>query len=79
MTDHQRLYRTVSQVFGIPVEDITEETGADNVKGWDSVGLMNLTLALEAEYGAQLEPDDMADMLSVKLVRMILQDRGVTV
>jgi acyl carrier protein len=75
----QRLYRIISQVFDVPVERITAESGPDDISSWDSVGLLNLALALEAEYGIQLDPDDMADMLSVNLVKTILKERGVSV
>lgn len=75
----QRLYKIISQVFDVPVERITAESGPDDIPSWDSVGLLNLALALEAEYGIQLDPDDMADMLSVNLVKTILKDRGVAV
>ena len=72
-----RIYNIVSQVFGVPIVEITDESSADTIETWDSLNSLNLVLALEAEFGVSLSPDDAVEMLSVGLIRTILADYGI--
>jgi acyl carrier protein len=76
-TVNDRLYQVIGQVFGVSVEQINEETSPDTTPNWDSLGHINLILAIETEFGVSLSPEDAMEMLSVKLIRMILEDLGV--
>lgn len=72
-----RVAHVVSKVFAIPVDEVTNDTSPDNVKLWDSLQHLNLVLALEAEFGLSLSPEEAMEMLSVGLIRMTLSERGV--
>ena len=74
----ERLYQIVAHVFGVPVKDIAEEDGPDTIESWDSLAHINLVLALEAEFGVALAPEDAAEMLSVGAIRQVLGAKGVT-
>jgi acyl carrier protein len=76
MTD--RLHNVVAQIFGAPIEQVTDEDGPDTIESWDSLAHINLVLTLEAEFSISLSPDDAAEMLSVGLIRQILWEKGVT-
>lgn len=67
----------IADVLGVPAESVTDDVSADTTPEWTSLAHINLVLALEAEYGISLTPEDALDMLSVKLIRMILAERGV--
>ena len=56
---------------------MTDETGPDNVEGWDSMALINLTLAFEAEFGVQLPPEEATEMGSVGQIKALLAEHGV--
>ena len=71
-----RLYRVISDVFGVLVGQLTEETSPDTIPNWDSLTHINLLLALEAEFQVSLSPEDAMEMLSVRLIRMILTEHG---
>ena len=73
-----RIYRIVSDVFGVPTTEIDDDSSPDTIETWDSVSHISLVLSLEAEFGVSLGPEDAMEMLSVRLVRLILADRGVT-
>ena len=73
-----RIYQIVSDVFGVPTTEIDDSKSPDTIETWDSVSHINLVLSLEAEFGVTLGPEDAMEMLSVRLVRLILADRGVT-
>jgi acyl carrier protein len=74
MIDDVKLNQVISNVLGIPIEDINDNISPDNVEKWDSLSHLNLIMAIEAEFDILLTPEDSMDMLSVKLIRMILSD-----
>ena len=76
-TQEDKLYRILSQVFGIPASQLNEEGSPDTIPNWDSLSHLNMIVALEAEFGISLTPEQAMEMLSVKLVRMTLNDLGI--
>ncbi len=74
-----RLYRIISEVFGVPTAEITNESSPDTIETWDSLSHLNLVLALEEEFGVALSPEDVMEMLSVQLIKTILGERGVKI
>ncbi len=80
MTPDQRqqtLQTTVSAVLGIPESSVTDDTSPDSVSGWDSVKHLNLIMALEEAFGTSFTPEETMDMTSVKLMRLILEEKGL--
>ena len=72
-----RLHRVVSDVFGVPVDQVSHQSSPDTLAQWNSLSHINLVLALEAEFGLSLTPEDSMDMLSVRLIRTILAEKGI--
>ena len=70
------LQTTVSAVLGIPESSVTDESSPDNVAGWDSVKHLHLVMALEEAFGTAFTPEETMDMTSVKLMRLILEEKG---
>ena len=73
----ERLYCLVSEVLGVPIRDVNEDSSPDSITNWDSLSHLNLVLALETEFGVSLSIEDVTEMLSVRLIRMILTQYGV--
>jgi acyl carrier protein len=73
----ERVIRLVSDVLGAPAVELTLESSADTVPNWDSMAMLNLAMALEAEFAVALSPEDIADLLSVKIILSILDAKGV--
>ncbi|MDB6140153.1 MAG: Acyl carrier protein, partial [Verrucomicrobiaceae bacterium] len=71
------LQATVSAVLGIPESAVTDDTSPDSVSGWDSVKHLNLVMALEEAFGTSFSPEETMDMTSVKLMRLILEEKGI--
>lgn len=72
-----RVCLVVSEVFGVPLEQVNDETSPDTVPNWDSLQHIALIVALEAEFGVSLSPEDAVEMTSVKLMQIILAERGM--
>ena len=71
------LYTILSGVLNIPVNKIGEDSSPDTVATWDSMSHVNLILALESQYGIQLDPAEAMDIQSVRLIRLTLAEHGI--
>lgn len=74
----ERIYRVISDVFGVPFDQISDDASPDSIPTWDSMNHINLILALEAEFEISLDSSEATEMLSVGLIRAILAERGIT-
>jgi len=74
MIDDMKLKEVISNVLGVAIEEINDDSSPDSIDKWDSFSHMNLVMAIESEFEVELSPEDSMDMLSVKLIRMILED-----
>ena len=74
MIDDIKLKEVISNVLGVPIDLINDNSSPDNIDKWDSLSHLNLVMAIEAEFDVELTPEDSMDMLSVKLIRMIIVD-----
>lgn len=63
----------VATTFGAPIESITRATARDEVDGWDSVGQLNLMLALEDAFDVRLQIEEMQQLVSVDAIVRFLQ------
>ena len=74
MIDDMKLKKVISNVLGVSIDTINDNSSPDSIDKWDSLSHLNLVMAIEAEFDVELTPEDSMDMLSVKLIRMILLD-----
>ena len=75
MIDEMKLKEVISNVLGVPINEINDSSNSDSLDNWDSLSHINLVLAIEAEFDVALTPEDYMDMLSVKSITMILEGR----
>lgn len=57
-----RIKNVMSKVFGVPVEAIGRSASNETIERWDSLGHMNLCLALEDEFSVELDGERVASM-----------------
>ncbi len=70
--------RVVADVLGLPLASVTLRTSRDHVKNWDSLNVVNLAMAIEAEFGLALTPEEVGELLSVEPIVAILRERGLS-
>jgi acyl carrier protein len=73
----QRLKEVLSRIFNVSLDTITEEASPDTIENWDSLRHMNLVLALEEEFDVEFTDDQVVEILSYKLIKIVLQEHGV--
>ena len=71
-----RLAVLVGQVFDVDPAKVTDADNPDTLPEWTSMGHVNLIVALEQEFDIKISPNEAEDMLSVKLVRDLLREKG---
>lgn len=54
----------MSGLFAIDESDIDENSSLETVENWDSLQHINLIMALEEEFGVQVDMDDALEMVS---------------
>jgi acyl carrier protein len=75
MVDFNRLRQVVSDMLEVDIDNINENSSSDNIEQWDSLSHIKLVMAIEVEFNVKLTPEEMMDMLSVKLIKNILEDK----
>ena len=71
---NDRVFKVISQVLNVPLNQIDRESSPDNIDGWDSLKQMNLVLALEEEFGVQFTEEQIVEMLNVALIIEVLKE-----
>lgn len=74
----QKLKQVMARVFDVDVAEIAETASNDTVERWDSLRHMNLIIAIEEEFGLEFSGEQVADSINYKLIRIVLQEHGVS-
>ena len=76
-TIETQVLQTASDVFGIPVGQLSAASSPQTIEGWDSVQHLNLVLALEQSAGIQIDPEDIEQIKTLgDAVRIVLSKKG---
>jgi acyl carrier protein len=64
----ERVRRIVSDVFAVPVDQVTDESSPETIEAWDSMAHLNLVLSLEQEFAVTFDLDEIAQLTSVRAI-----------
>ena len=67
-----KIFEIVSKVMGIPLSNVNIDSSPDTIEEWDSLKHINLMMALEEEFDMQFSPEEISDMLNMKLILLTL-------
>jgi acyl carrier protein len=68
--------RTISDVFGVPIEEVSVESSPQTLKAWDSMAHLSLALALEESFAVQFSPEEIAEMTDVRRIADTLEKKA---
>jgi acyl carrier protein len=68
----------IADVFNVPLEQVTSNATCDMIKNWDSANIINLMLALEAEFAIEIDVDEATRLTSIESILKILHGKGLT-
>jgi len=66
MEIENRVIKTFSNVFNIDKNTIELTDTKENIEAWDSIGLLQLIMNIEFEFGIKLNTEDVVKMDSVQ-------------
>lgn len=73
----QKLHSVLSALLNVPASEITDDLSPDVLPAWDSVTHLSLVMAVEETFNVSFTPEETLDMTSVKLIRLMLEEKGL--
>jgi acyl carrier protein len=70
---NEKLRLLIAEVFKVPAAEITPESGPHSISGWDSAAHMHLVLELENKFGIQFDDEEIAELVSFKVIQATLE------
>lgn len=55
--------------------DLTSESSSETIADWDSMHQLNIAFEIESEFGISLEPEEIAQLTSVKNISELLKSK----
>ena len=77
MTTFQKLQNTIAATLNVPPAKITESTRDQDLPSWDSLGQVNLIMAIEQEFDVYIEVEEFGNLNSVPAILAYLGKQGV--
>ncbi|MDS4022454.1 MAG: acyl carrier protein [Candidatus Competibacter sp.] len=77
MSIFEQLRDIIAITLKLPVEKITETTRDEDLAAWDSLGHVNLMLALEQTFDLFIEVEDFPTLNSVQGIIKYLAEHGI--
>lgn len=73
----EKLKVIMSQILSLDIQNIDENLSKDNCHTWDSINQMALITALEEEFNIRFADEEVLQLLSYNLIKIILNEHGV--
>ncbi|HEY3244500.1 MAG TPA: acyl carrier protein [Phycisphaerae bacterium] len=74
---NEALRKLLADVFGVKPEKISERDSHETIPAWDSLRHLQMVMALEQQYGIQIDTEQIANIKSVAdVVRLVETARG---
>ncbi len=73
------LRQLMADVFQCDPSEITPDATPNTIEAWDSLRLLDLILALEQQLGVEIDPDRLADMMSVPAILQVVGEAELRV
>ncbi len=71
----QKVQEAFREVFDSPELVLTDDMTADDIELWDSMGLVNLVVALEEGFDIKFATTEIPDMQSVDAILALIREK----
>ena len=78
MTNSNKLYDILSRVFSISIEQISDDSGPEDIEKWDSFNALVLIDELESEFSIQFTVSEITDVSTISDIKRHLRNHGIT-
>ena len=77
MNNKKKVFNIIADVFEIKTNLINMESSSNNIANWDSIGMINLILAIEQEFNIKFSSSEISELISVKFIIETLKKKGI--
>lgn len=74
MSNEEDIKNVMNAILDVDVNTIDENSSMDNVENWDSIGHMNLVLALEDRFEITIPDEEAGNITSFKLIKLVIKE-----
>ena len=75
-TTFDKLQHTIAVTLKVAPEKVTQTTRDQDLAAWDSLGQVNLIMALEQEFGVYIEVEEFGNLNTVPAILAFLGRQG---
>lgn len=78
MSENEKKLRSIlGNTFDLDPSAIDDNSSSDTVPAWDSLNHLKLILAIESGFDISLSEEQSVEILSLPLIRLILQEHHI--
>lgn len=70
-----KIRNVMSSIFDVELDQINDTTTQGDLEHWDSMGHMNLVVALEEEFEIVFDEEEIIEMMNFKLICIIVSEK----
>jgi acyl carrier protein len=74
----KRICQVFADTLNVPLEQVPEGAEIDTFEPWNSLGHLELMMAVEMEFRVKIPSDVMQDLISLAAIEDFLKSQGVT-
>ncbi len=72
-----KLRNLLIDVILIDDDQYRDDYGPGEISSWDSVGMVEIAVAIEQRFGYPLSPDEMVSLRSIGDIKKVLRSQGI--
>ncbi len=73
----EKLYKIIAKVMSIPLSEINDKSGPENIESWDSFNGLVLIDELEVNYDIKFSLQEVTDVRTTADIKHHLKNHGV--
>lgn len=71
----ERVLAIAADVFRVEASRISPASTPDSIETWDSLNHLSFVVALEQEFGVQISPEEIEQILSLELAAALIDEK----
>ena len=77
MNNKNKLFKIVAEVFEVRISVININSNSNNVKNWDSLGMINLISEIEQEFSIKFDIFEIPELQNIQIIIEFLEKKGI--
>jgi len=73
----KKLYEIIAKVMSVPISEINDKSGPENIDSWDSFNGLVLVDELEENFDVKFTLEEVTDVRTVEDIKRHLKSHGV--